>query len=157
MPRHHRPPRRQLVVTRASKGTAGNASPLPLPLFAPPPLPLPSALPPPCLPSWPQPRGTPPAAPPGAKPRGRQPGQPHPITRWKLNMYGTAEAAKSAPPPPLPPQYSLNACTIVTVATGGSIEWSARSRKADTIIILTRSRRNCSVVHAVCWKRRAAE
>ena len=33
------PPRCQLIVARASKGTANNATPLPLPLFAPPPLP----------------------------------------------------------------------------------------------------------------------
>ena len=38
--RHCCPPRHQLVIALASKGTANNAKPLPPPLLAPPPLPL---------------------------------------------------------------------------------------------------------------------
>ena len=70
---------------------------------------------------------------------------------------GTTKATKSALPLPPPSQYSSNACTIAAVVTGGSVKWSARSRKDNTINIATCSRWNWSVVHGASWKRRAVE
>ena len=76
----------------------------------------------------PRPQGTPPGRPPPAPNHdSTDPTSRTPIARCKAKTYGAAEAAKSALSPPLPSQYSSNACAIAANAT--SVKWQRQMER----------------------------